>query len=100
MMIPSSGAKYMLKRHMKSFVGGGVILCLVFLTPLLSQDEPKEVKKPDLIEMQLNDKFERHRQANGGSTSKGRDQCCRQRIQGRDNKKCRPQERGTAYQNR
>ena len=43
----------MLKRHMKSFVGGGVILCLVFLTPLLSQDEPKEVKKPDLIEMQL-----------------------------------------------
>ena len=43
----------MLKRYPKIFVCGEMILCFVFLTPLLSPDEPKEVKKPDLIEMQL-----------------------------------------------
>src|SRR5260370_36682621 len=43
----------MLTRCTKRLVWGGVILCLVSLTPLLSQDEPKEAKKPDLIEVQV-----------------------------------------------
>jgi hypothetical protein len=52
-MIRSFGAENMLKRCTQRFVWGEVILCLVSLTPLLSQDEPKEAKKPDLIEVQV-----------------------------------------------
>lgn len=43
----------MLKKCAKRFVWNGAILCLVFLTPLLSQDEPKPAKKPDLIVVQI-----------------------------------------------
>lgn len=43
----------MLKKYAKSFVWNGAILCFVSLTPLLSQDEPRPAKKPDLIVVQI-----------------------------------------------
>jgi hypothetical protein len=43
----------MLKRYTKRFVWSTVILCLVPLTILHSQDEAKTDKKPELIVMQV-----------------------------------------------
>jgi hypothetical protein len=43
----------MLKRCMKGLVFGWAILCLVSLPPLLSQNEPKATKKPELIVVQI-----------------------------------------------
>lgn len=43
----------MIKRCTKRFVGNGLILCLGFLMPLRSQEEPQAAKKPELIVLQI-----------------------------------------------